>query len=288
MVTTTTTRLPHPLWASKLTSFLWLAELVARIGLIACIVLMLTAMAQVIGDLHAPHTDVPRGPAHTVGLMFLGMIGCGILSVVMRRELRFRSPGALIEAPDLQPVSWPRILRVLALSVFTLWLISTQLPLNLPLVTALWMGQGITLMLLGVAELIRDSILDRQHWIMNMIFGVKNIVEGLVLVLLSRRQHIDAGLLETLVIFFVIAGVFTLIPRTVSMIRARRGTKPSRFSPMGTVDEASEDLMQLVVDRYDTGATLKTREQWRRWIRIALVGLAVVLIGTFIISLYTY
>jgi hypothetical protein len=252
-----------------------------------CIVLMLTAIAQVIGDIHAPHRDIPEAPAQRMGLMFLGVVGCMILSVIVRRELRFRSPGALIETPGLQPVSWPRLLRVLVLSAFSLWLVSTQLPLNLPLLTAFWSAQGLALIVLGVAELMRDSILDRQHWVMNTIVGVKRIGEGLVLVLMCRTQDIDSGILEALLIFCIIVGGLVFIPSTLSMVRGRRGAKPSGFSPMHTVDEASEELMQLVVDRYDSGATLETQERWKRRIRAGLIAVITIMAVYVVVSVLT-
>jgi hypothetical protein len=288
MVTTpTTTRLPHPLWSSKATGVLWVADFLLRLAIITCGVLMLTALVQVIGDIHHLSPNIPKAPARTTGLLLSGFIGSALLCLVVRRELRFRSPGALIEAPDLQPATWPRILRMLILTGFSLWLVSTQLPLNLPLLTVFWSVEGFAIAVLGVVELILDTILDRRRWAVNTFFGLARISEGLVLVMLSRPWDTYADLFLPLFIFCIVTGGLVLVTRTVSRSRGRRSTKPGRFSPVRAVDEASEGLTQLVVDRYDSGATLKTREQWRRWIRIGLITVAVVMIGSFIISLYT-
>lgn len=288
MVTTpTATRLPHPLWASKATGILWLSDFFLRLGITTCGVLMLTALAQVIGDIDHVNRNIPEEPARSAELLFVGFVVCAILCLIVRREIRFRSPGALVGTPALQPVFWPGVVRMLFLTSFSLWLVSTQLPLDLPLLTAFWRALGFAWVGLAVVELIRDSILDRRRWAVNLIVGMARIGEGLALMMLSRPWHTDTGLFLPLFIFCVVTGSLDLVPRTVSMIRGRRNTDPGRFSPVRAVDEASQGLTQLVVDRYDSGATLETREQWRRWIRIGLVTVAVVMIGSFIISLYT-
>lgn len=286
VTTTTTTRLPHPLWSSKATGILWLADLFLRLGITTCGVLMLTALAQVIGDINHVNRNIPEEPARNAELLFVGFVACAILCLIVRREIRFRSPGALIGTPALQPVSWPGVVRMVLLTSFSLWLVSTQLPLDLPLLTAFWRALGVAGVVLAVVELIRDSILDRRRWALNLIVGLTRIAEGLILVILSRPWHTDAGLFQGLWMLCAVTWGVVLVVRTVSMVRGRRsGAGP--FSPARAVDEASEGLTQLVVDRYDSGATLETREQWTRWIRIGLVTVAVVMIGSFIISLYT-
>lgn len=288
MVTTpTATRLPHPLWASKATSLLWLSDFFLRLGITTCGVLMLTALAQVIGDINHVNRNIPEEPARNTELLFVGFVACAILCLIVRKELRFRSPGALIGTPALQPVSWPGVVRMVLLTSFSLWLVSTQLPLDLPLLTAFWRALGVAGVVLAVVELIRDSILDRRRWALNLIVGLTRIAEGLILVVLSRPWHNDPGLFHGLLMLCAATWGVVLVARTVSMLRGRRNGAPGTFSPVRAVDEASEGLTQLVVDRYDSGATLKTREQWRRWIRIGLVTVAVVMIGSFIISLYT-
>jgi hypothetical protein len=287
VTTTTTTRLPHPLWASKATGILWLADLFLRLGITTCGVLMLTALAQVIGDINHVNRSIPEEPSRNAELLFVGFVACAILWRIVRREIRFRSPGALIGTPALQPVSWPDVLRMVLLTSFSLWLVSTQLPLDLPLLTAFWRALGVAGVVLGVVELIRDSILDRRRWAMNLISGLRQIGEGLILVVLSRPWHSDPGLFQGLLMLCAVTWGVVLVARTVSMIRGRRSGEPGPFSPVRAVDEASEGLTQLVVDRYDSGATLRTRDQWRRWIRIGLVTVVVVMITFFIISLYT-
>ncbi|WP_143467925.1 hypothetical protein [Kocuria massiliensis] len=254
---------------------------------IACGALMATALVQAIGDVHHVNVDIPPEPARTAGFLLIGFLGCAILCLIVRRELRFRSPGALIEAPELEPVVWPRILRLLILTVFTLWLVTTQIPLDLPLLTAFWSAEGYALAIFSAIGCIRDSLLDRRRWVMNTMFGLVGIGEGLTVVILCRPWHADAGLLLPIFVFCAVVALLMFITGTVSMIRRRRNTTSERFSPMRAVDDASEGLTQLVVDHYDSGATLKTREQWTRWIRIGLVTVAVVMVGFFIISLYT-
>lgn len=288
MVTTTTpTRLPHPLWASKATGILWLADLFLRLAITTCGVLMLTALAQAIGDIDHVNRNIPEEPARHAELFFVGFVVCAILCLIVRRELRFRSPGALISTPALQPVSWPGVVRMLVLTGFSLWLVSAQLPLDLPLLTAFWRALGVAGVVLGVVELIRDSILDRLRWAVNLASGLRQVAEGLILVMLSRPWYTNPGLVQALVMLCAVTWGVVLVARTVSMIRGRRSGEPGPFSPVRAVDEASEGLTQLVVDRYDSGATLRTRAQWRRWIRIGLVTIAVVMIACFIISLYT-
>lgn len=288
MVTTmTATRLPHPLWASKATSLLWLSDFFLRLGTTTCGVLMLTALAQVIGDINHVNRNIPEEPARNAELLFVGFVVCAILCLIVRREIRFRSPGALIGTPALQPVFWPGVVRMVLLTSFSLWLVSTQLPLDLPLLTTFWRALGFAWVVLAVVELIRDSILDRRRWALNLIVGLTRIAEGLILVILSRPFYTEPGLFQGLLMFCAVSWGVVFVARTVSMIRGRRSGEPGPFSPARAVDEASEGLTQLVVDRYDSGATLKTREQWRRWIRIGLVTVAVVMIAFFIISLYT-
>ncbi|RUQ19831.1 hypothetical protein [Kocuria sp. HSID16901] len=288
MVTTTNVqRLPHPLWSSKATGVLWLSDFLLRLAIITCGVLMLTALAQVIGDIDHMNRNIPEEPARNAELLFVGFVVCAILCRIVRRELRFRSPGALISAPALQPISLPDVLRMALLTSFSLWLVSTQLPLDLPLLTAFWRALGFAGVVLGVVELIRDSILDRRRWAMNLISGLRQIGEGLILVILSRPWYADPGLFQGVLMLCAVTWGVVLVARTVSMIHGRRSGEPGPFSPVRAVDEASEGLTQLVVDRYDSGATLKTRDQWRRWIRVGLVTVAVVMITFFIISLYT-
>lgn len=288
MVTTTTVqRLPHPLWASKTTCALWLADVGLRLAIVVCSTLMCTALAQIIGDIHDGDLSIPQAPAKAVGIVCALFVVCFVSTVLVSRELRFRSPGALIEEPSLQPVVWPRVLRILLGTTFTLWLVATQIRLDIPVMTAFWTASGFALAGFGIAGLIRDAILDRRRWMLDTVIGLAGISEGLVQVLLCRPWRAEADMVLPLFILCAFSLGIEFVRDTVRLLRGDRAGRGRRFDLLRAVEDASEGLTQLVVDRYDPGATLKTRDQWKRWISIGLIAVTVILVGSFIISLFT-
>ena len=122
---------------------------------------------------------------------------------------------------------------------------------------------------------------------LNTFIGLAEISEGLIQIVLCRPWRAEAGMVLPLLIFcaFILGIGFVL--QTVSLLHGDRAGRGRRFNLLRAVDDASERLTQLVVDRYDSGATLKTRDQWKRWISVGLSAVTIILVGSFIISLFT-